>query len=526
MGLSMVRRGELLANRPASSGGPVDALLEAERRDPDAPLLIWHEGRWTVGEFADRARRWAGRLAELGIGRGDRVAVMSPNQPDFLALQYGIFLRGAVEVPINAERRGPMLAMVLEDADPELLIVDETLAEVTLPHAPEGARTVVIDDGLRAAVGRAEPDAGVRPEPGELAVILHTSGTTGPSKGVMIAHGYLPYHGATWAAMLDMRPGDVGYFPMPFFHVDAHSLFPACLLSGSALAFRPRFSSSRFWDDIVEFDATWFLAVGSMLSAVASRRGERPNRLRFVAGAPIPDEAYAYFVDELGLRLLQCYGQTEANLVVHCTPDRDRRRAMGVPVAGFDVAVVDEDDRPLPPGEIGRLVYRPTVPYSLTLGYWRRPEATLESARNLWWHSGDLARMDEDGFVYFAGRGSDSLRRRGENVSAWELETTVNHFPNVIGSAAVAVRDELGGEDEIKVFVILENEEAWDPEAFFAACEESLPRYSIPRFVEPIAEADIVRSPGNGSIQKHLLPKGHSERTVDRLAGTTRGGAT
>src|SRR5690606_27219829 len=109
MGLSMVRRGELLANRPASSGGPVDALLEAERRDPDAPLLIWHEGRWTVGEFADRARRWAGRLAELGIGRGDRVAVMSPNQPDFLALQYGIFLRGAVEVPINAERRGPML---------------------------------------------------------------------------------------------------------------------------------------------------------------------------------------------------------------------------------------------------------------------------------------------------------------------------------------------------------------------------------------------------------------------------------
>jgi crotonobetaine/carnitine-CoA ligase len=210
------------------------------------------------------------------------------------------------------------------------------------------------------------------------------------------------------------------------------------------------------------------------------------------------------------------YGQTEAECVVFCTPDRNRRGAAGWACSGFDIAVVDDEDRPLPPGRVGRFVYRPLLPHQLTLGYWRRPEATLAAARNLWWHTGDLARVDEDGFMFFAGRASDSLRRRGENVSAYELESAVAQAPGVQLAAAVAVPDEIGGEDEIKLFLVLDDDEEWDPQAFFAFCDDALPRYAAPRYVEPIDAEALVLSAGNGSIQKHLLPKEHGPRIVDR----------
>jgi crotonobetaine/carnitine-CoA ligase len=154
----------------------------------------------------------------------------------------------------------------------------------------------------------------------------------------------------------------------------------------------------------------------------------------------------------------------------------------------------------------------------MTHGYWRNPEATAEASRNLWWHTGDLGRLDGDGFLWFLGRLSDSLRRRGENISAWELETTVNGAPGVGGSAAMAVRDELGGEDEVKVFVILKPEAQWDAQEFFAYCESNLPRYAVPRFVQLMTEEQVVRGPGSGAIQKHLLPTGNDAETIDRMA--------
>ncbi len=152
----------------------------------------------------------------------------------------------------------------------------------------------------------------------------------------------------------------------------------------------------------------------------------------------------------------------------------------------------------------------------MTYGYWRKPEATAAACRNLWWHTGDLGRLDEDGFLWFEGRLSDSLRRRGENISAWELEATVRAAPGVRSAAAVAIYDEIGGEDEVKVFITLDAEQEWDVEVFFAHCEENLPRFAVPRFVEVIAEEQIVRGPGTGAIQKHLLPKENGPYTVDR----------
>jgi carnitine-CoA ligase len=513
-----VATGVFLPNRPAVVGGVVDVLIAAEARNPEGPLIRSRGGTWTVAQFADRARRWARVIENLGVSRGDRVAVVMANNAEFLALQYGLYMLRAVEVPVNAQRRGAMLRAVLSDADPLLIVSDPEYHEALHDCLPNGSQLLVVDDQVRAAVTRAEPKEPTTGTRSELALILHTSGTTGASKGVMLSHGYLPEHAASWVSMLALGRGDVAYFPLPFFHVDAHCILSACLLSDSTLAFTPRFSVSRFWEESAAFGATWSLAVGSMLSALTARRPAQAPRhsYRVIVGAPITDEAFAYFEDELGIVLLQVYGQTEAEAVVGCTLDRNRRGSAGWPCTGFDIAVVDEDDTPLPAGAIGQLVYRPHRPHALTFGYWRNDAATVEAMRNLWWHTGDLARIDEDGFMHFAGRASDSLRHRGENVSAWELESVVNGAPGVRWSAAIAVSDEIGGEDEIKLFVILEENAVFDAATFFAYCEAELPRYALPRYVEPIDADAVSISPGNGAIQKHLLPRTNSARTIDR----------
>jgi carnitine-CoA ligase len=514
-------KGTFLPGRRAGGGSLVDVLLDAEARNPDGDHLRWPGGgSMSVAAFADRVRRWAALLRANGAGRGDRVALVCTNTADFLALQFGTYMVGAVEVPINCELRGDMLRSVLADADPALVVIDEEVAEHVAEHVPSGVAALVLDEHLRSEAARTDPLADVVcPSPGDLAFILYTSGTTGPSKGVMLPHGYLPNTAATWIAALGVTSEDASYFSAPCFHVDGHVMNTMCLLSGATFGFTKRFSVTRFWDEAAAMGATLFLAVGSMASALRNRRPDHPPRHSFRIGvvAPIQPEVYDYFEGELGIPLLQLYGQTEADGVTFCTPERSRRGSAGWACCGFDVRIVGDDDQPVPVGERGRLIYRPHEPHMMTLGYWNRPEATVLATRNLWWHTGDLARVDEDGFVYFEGRDSDSLRRRGENISAWELESAIAGADGVKTAIAVAVEDELGGEDEIKVFLVLDERTQWDSARFFAYCEQSLPRFARPRFVELITEEALVRSAGTGAVQKHLLPKENTEHTIDYL---------
>jgi crotonobetaine/carnitine-CoA ligase len=508
-----------LPERRAVRAGPVELLLAAVQRNPDRDLFRWPGGgRMTVGEFADRALRWASVLGQEGVEARDRVASFCTNSAEFVALQYGTYAAGAVEVPVNSELRGPMLEAVLADCQPTVLVVEAQFAELVAEHVPDDVRMLVLDDALAARVGSAEPAEPVISEPAELALINYTSGTTGPSKGVMLPHGYLPSVASNWIAATGIGPGDVSYMASPFFHIDAHVLVVVCLLSDAVFGFAKRFSVSRFWQESAEMGSTLCMMVGAMGSAVAARRPVEPPRHKFRLGimAPIMPEAFAYFEDELGIFLFQLYGQTEADHVTFTTRDRNRRGSAGWACTGFDVRIVDEFDEPVPVGETGRIIYRPREPLMMTYGYWRKPEATAEACRNLWWHTGDLGHVDEDGFVWFEGRLSHSLRRRGENISAWELESTISSAPGVSACAAVAIQDEIGGEDEVKVFVILEDDAEWNPEAFFAYCEQNLPFYAVPRFVQLVSEEEVVRGPGTGAIQKHLLAKENTPETVDR----------
>jgi crotonobetaine/carnitine-CoA ligase len=442
---------------------------------------------------------------------------MSRNNPQMVAWTFGIYMLGAVEVQINADLRGPLLRHVITDSDPGLIITQPSGRE--LIEALGDVHVPMIDLSGAFPQGDAEEFEIAPRRPGDLLTIMHTSGTTGPSKGVMLSNGYFSNYGAIISEVFDFRGDDVWYFPLPFFHVDSHTVFAACIQAGAVLAFPERFTASRFWEHMAVSGATHFVAVGAMQDAIIKHDPPPPAVARNVRCAftvPVSRSAYEFFEDRLGIPMLQAFGQTEADCPVYSTVAKRRRGAAGWACAGHDVAVVDTSGVELAPGEIGEIVYRPNYPDMITLGYWRRPEATLEAMRHLWWHTGDWGHFDDDGFLYFDGRIKDALRHRGENVSAWELESTVRDAPGVTDVAAVAMRDELGTEDEIKLFVVLEPDAPFDPDALFAFCEENLARFAVPRYIEPIDEAALVRSYGTGVIQKHRLPAENGPAAADR----------
>lgn len=499
-------------SQPPAAGrlSPVADLLDAVARDAGHPLLLSRNEILSVGELADRARRVAAALTRRGVSAGDRVALVCGNSFDRVIWMFGIWWLGAVEVSVNVELRGPMLAHVLSDCDPSLIACQDELLEpiraaaagevLPMSELPEEA----IDQAAREELDAAQRGFG----PGDLATILYTSGTTGPAKGVMLPRAYFSNLAEIWIDRLGLGSDDVGYFPLPFFHVDAHVKITACLQSGGSLAFRERFSVSQYFADVRQFGATWASGVGAMLSMLAQTELPEPGSLRLtrLIGAPVPQIAYETFEDRLGIPILTLFGQTECDGVAMDSLGQRRRGAAGHVHGAIEVQVVDENDRPLPAGETGEIVYRPRNPHLTALGYWRRPDATVEAWRNLWFHTGDSGHLDVDGFLYFDGRRTDSFRRRGENISVWELEHSLNTADGVQECVAIAVRDEHGGEDEIKVFVVPDGD-SLVLEKFIAHCREVLPRFAMPRYLTVTDGSEFVRSAGTGVVQKHLLSR-------------------
>lgn len=519
-------RAELHPRARLNRTGPVAELLAAEKVRSEAPLLRWIDdagelSSWTVGEFARAARACAAELEEMGLVRGQRVAIVSGNSPWRLAWQYGIWWLGAVEISINSELRGEMLRHCLEDSDPVLVVLEPEF-EAQLADFAGGVprrrqepvhRAIDKDTQERLDAGYAEI------KPSDLCTVLYTSGTTGPSKGVMLSQGYFANLGSIWSAVFDLRIDDVGYFTLPFFHVDFHILLVAAIESGSALAFNRRFSLSRFWAEAARFDASWVFVIAALLSAIETReipeRSVCGHRIERCIGAPIPATSRRRFA-EAGIRIQTFYGQTECDGPTFETPDRGREGSAGFACAGIDVEIHDAAGVKLPDGEIGEIVLRPQSANLLALGYWRNPEATVATRTDLWHRTGDLGRIDPDGFLFYEGRLTDSLRRRGENISAHELETVVRRAPGILEASAIAVRDELGGEDEIKI--VARSTPTFDAREFFVFCAAELPRFAVPRYLELVPEGVFVYSVGTGVVQKHRLSRAiEGESIYDRV---------
>ncbi|WP_168929778.1 AMP-binding protein [Nocardioides sp. GY 10127] len=515
-------RAALLPGVRLGRTSPVVDLLEALARDPDALLLRGPDGDVTVARFAALARACALRLRASGVGVGDRVALVADSSVLRLAWQYGTWWIGAVEVSVDTSLRGPVLAHVLTDTEPTLIVADARLAaDLGLDSWPPAAGRLLLVEEPAAPTGAeaAALDREAHTFPASaLATILHTPGTTGAPKGVMLSRGSFSNLGSVLAAALGLEPGDVGHVVPPFFHVDAHVVLPACLQSGSALAYDPH-PLRDWWSRVRESRATWAFVIGAALTTLmaAQHGGRGSTALTRVLAAPVPPEAHRFFEDRLGITVLSMYGQTEAACSTIETLQDRRQGSVGRAVAGFELELHDAAGHPVPEGAVGEIVLRPRRPDLLMLGYWNQPAATLEATRGLWFHTGDLGRL-EDGYLVFAGRLTDSVRRRGGSVSVWELEAVLRDAPGVAECAAIGVPDSDGGEDEIKVFVVPEAGVELDVEAFFAYCESSLPRAALPRFLTVSAPTDFVRSAVTGVVHKaRLSPATTGEGVHDRI---------
>jgi carnitine-CoA ligase len=514
-----------------SGDATLGGLLELRAAEAgDRPFIVMSGVRLTFAEFNERVNNVAHGLRAAGVDPGDRVAVMLGNSLEFLLASYALKKLGAVEVAINTGFRGAGLVHVVNLTGARLLITEEEFVGPLATVLPDltALRTVVLTDARAAAVAAELPgvdvgefadlvttrgdNPGLAVRPSDLATVLFTSGTTGPSKGCMLSHRYGVVTGEVIARQIALQADDCLYCPFPLYHVDAAFLTvaPAVVL-GARAAIGARFSASRFWDEVREFDATVFDFMGATLTILWKRDAlsdDPDNPIRLAWGVPMPSWRRG-FEARFGLRLVHAYGLTDGGMPCWEDPAADEPHgSCGKATHPYDVRIVDESDREVQPGVVGEIVIRPLEPDVIMRGYWGMPDATLAAFRNLWLHTGDLGRMDEDGRLFFEGRKKDAIRRRGENISAWEIEEVLHAHPAIAEAVAIGVPSELTEED-VKVCVRLQPGESLSADDVRAWCRPRMARFMVPEFVEFLDE--IPKTP-TGKPEKYKLVAAHVGR--------------
>ncbi len=487
-------------------------LLRQAARYGARTLFRCGDASWSFRDTCDIAARSAGRLLAAGVRPGDRVAIMCGNRPEFMELFLGCAWAGAIAVPLNVASRGPSLRHMLENSGATLLVAEAAMRDA-LASAGHGISQTWDIDAL-PALPDAVPPAPLRP--GDSIAILYTSGTTGPSKGVCCPHAQMFWWGINAGCLLDVREGDVLGTSLPLFHTNALNAFCQALLHGATLSVEARFSASGFWPAMQASGATVGYLLGAMVPILLSgppSPAERAHRMRIALAPGVPAHFHAPFIERTGVRLLDGYGSTETNFVLGTDIGSQRPGWMGPAAPGFEALVVDADDTPVPDGQAGELVLRADEPFAFATGYWGMPEKTVEAWRNLRFHTGDRVIRDGDGFFRFVDRMKDAIRRRGENVSSFEVEQVLLAHPEIANAAVFPVRSELA-EDEVMAAVVLAPGAALAPEAIIAHCAALLPYFAVPRYLDFAAELPATES---GKVQKYrLIERGVTVATWDR----------
>ncbi len=485
----------------------------------------------TYAQLDARVNRVGNALQALGVTKDDKVCVMLPNIPEFLYAWWGNAKLGGITVPLNTALKGEGLAYIINHSDAETMILSHrylaALEEIRgslsqlkriIVLGPEGQRaanlpTGAIDFGELLTAPATSPMQEVWSD--DIDSIMYTSGTTGLPKGVIHRHARC-YGGFVLPIMTGYTEQDVVYNTLPLFHIGGQNMVWMALVSDTTVALAERFSASRFWQDVREYGATFTLFLGAMIP-ILHKQPPRPddpaNPLRVALSAAAPRTIWEEFERRFDVKIVELYSQTEGGFLLNA----DARAAgkvgsMGKPSAGFEMQVVDEQDRALPPGAVGELIYRPGGGSALT-EYYKNPEATAEKTRGGWIRSGDLAYQDDDGYFFFVDRKNDFMRRRGENISSFEVEKIINSHPYVLESAAYAIPSELG-EDEVMVAVVLQPGAALDPLELMQYCEEHMAYFMIPRYVRVV---DAFPKTGTERTMKYQLKsQGVTRDTWDR----------
>jgi carnitine-CoA ligase len=483
-------------------------LLERRAElDPDGVFFSWADQTTTFGAFDAAVDRTAHRLLADGIGDGTHVAVLMDTSPDYLTLWFALAKIGAVEIPINTAYHGDVLRHQLVASAPTVCVTDPAYTARVRELGLPGLRHVVRGEAEFAAL-LAGPDAGrtghaVRHD--ATTGIIFTSGTTGPSKGVLLSNCYLASYGVMYADINGLGPDDVILNFLPFFHVGAKFLTIATLVCGGRMRLQPRLSISTFIDEVNAHGVTNFVAVGgvcNMLLSKPARPDDVHSSIRTIYAVPDPADIHEEMERRFGCRMTTVYGSTEVGLPVFRGIDDDYRPgSCGRQSPYYDVMVVDEFDDEVPVGEAGELVVRPRRPFLVGSGYVGMPEKTVAAWRNLWLHSGDRARRDADGWFHFEDRATDSLRRRGENISSFEVESLVTGHPAVSEAIAVAAASEVG-EDEVWVLVTLREGRTVSYDDLLDHCARTMPYFMVPRYLQVVE--DFPRTP-TAKVEKYKL---------------------
>lgn len=513
-----------------------ELLARQTARHAGRRLFVAGDTRWSYADALDMARRWAGQLRAAGVAPGDRVALQCSNRPEFLQVLLGCAWAGAVCVPINTASRGAQLRHMLDNSGATLF--------VTEPDGRDALRVIEADAGLALPALRglwlidAEPEGDARArafpraeaeiaEPADLAdaapvrpgddlVILYTSGTTGLSKGVRCPHAQFFWWGVHTAELLGLGDGEILLTTLPLFHTNAMNAFFQALLTGSTLVVEPRFSASGFWQALVEHRATVTYVLGAMVPILLSRppgAQDRAHRVRIALAPGVPRQFHARFQERFGFTLLDGYGSTETNFVIGAMAPEQRAGTMGRVRPGFDARVVDDADNPLPDGTPGELVLRAREPFAFANGYFAMDDRTVESWRNLWFHTGDRVVRDADGYYTFIDRLKDAIRRRGENVSSFEVEQVLLSHPAVAVAAVFPVRSDLA-EDEVMAALVARDGERIDPVELVGFCAQRMAYFAVPRYIDVV---EALPATENGKIQKFKLrERGVGAATWDR----------
>ena len=522
----------------------VEAVRHQARAQGEREFLSFENGeRFSFAEFDRLTDCLATALADLGLTAGDRILGLLTNSKEFMITMIATHKLRAVFVPVNTELRGGFLEHQIINSSPRIIVVDDNLMGRFSSFDPSetGIETVVgVGDesspdisklGLLAEVSQVRMDSLLDttpntekladPSPSDVCTIMYTSGTTGPSKGVLMPQGHCYLFALGIVAAMELTEQDRYFCCMPLFH--ANGLFMqvyASLLAGSSCHVTKRFSVTDWLNIVREENVTVTNALGVMPEFIfrsPPSPNDRDHKMTRILAIPVAEEWGVAMQERFGVKLRQGFGMTEVNMVAYSDLDDPvMSGCAGPPLSDFfEVIIADPDsDVELPRDQVGEILVRPKIPFCFNVGYFKMPDKTVEAWRNLWFHTGDAGRMDSEGRLFFVDRIKDRIRRRGENISSYELEQTLNEYPGVIESAAVGLRvPGAGGEDEIKAVIAI-NGPSPDPEAFLDWCVPRMPRHTVPRYLEFVAELDKTAS---GKIRKQAIrDAGVTEDTWDR----------
>jgi crotonobetaine/carnitine-CoA ligase len=493
----------------------VQMLLRAARQFGDMPFIKAPGGSFTFAEAPQLVGARAGAFSAAGVRRGDVVAVMCDNHLDFALTFLAAGWAGCTILPVNTACKGPQIEEFLRRSAAVLLVIHEnflkTLDLVDLSDLPVRDVWVLGSGQLSRASNplRTDPGRGAHVEPaearpGDSLLLLFTSGTTGPAKGVVCPNAQFFWWGVHTANQLQLKNGDILHTALPLFHVNALNTLFQALLVGCTVVLEERFSASRFYARLNESAATVTFVLGAMVPILLARAPadeEQTHRVLRALGPGVPDHLREEFERRTGIQLINGFGSTETNFVIGWQFGQPRGDGMGRLLDGFQARVVDCEDAPVPHGTPGELVLRATEPHAFMTEYLGMPEATLTATRNMWFHTGDRVVRREDGTFHFVDRIKDVIRRRGENISSFEIESILNAHPGIAVAAAYPVASELA-EDEVMIAVQLTGGHVLTEREIIEYCVPRMPYFAVPRFVMMVPE--LPRTP-TGKLEKYKL---------------------